>query len=227
MKINSYPLHLRSIVSVAVCLAVTILAMPAQAASIGVVPSTGWIPSTRDQLAQSVRINITGRALARPRRMTLVKWLPPVEDQGPQHSCVPWALAYYGYTCTVSRRLHWPPEQSDHYRFSPAFLYHVCNNGRDGGVSFYDAVTALKSSGCATWADMPYNAEDYSSTPGSIARRRAERFRARRAGWMFSDYGGRAVPRAPRRLDVLRLWRRPGQTQDAACRDAAAVLYRV
>jgi hypothetical protein len=117
-----------------------------------------------------------------PRSVDLSSDLPPPGFQGKQSSCVGWSVAYAtkSYQERVEERwaLQDAAGRTDSGRiFSPAFIYNQINQGRDGGASFIAALNLLSTAGAATWADMPYDQQDYLRQPSPQAYQGAKRYR--------------------------------------------------
>ncbi|MHB8581409.1 MAG: C1 family peptidase [Ignavibacteriaceae bacterium] len=103
--------------------------------------------------------------------------LPPVGDQGQQGSCVAWAFGYYYKTYQEWQDYGWSLTDPNHV-FSPAFIYNNIDGGVDGGSFFSDALKLLTDNGCATIAELPYNASDYYSFPSGSVYRDAIKYRS-------------------------------------------------
>ncbi len=111
-----------------------------------------------------------------PRRLSvsadLSGQMPPVGDQGSQGSCTAWAVGYYQKTHYEWLEFHWNLDQTGH-QFSPAFIYNQANGGEDEGASFGRAYALVSDQGCATMADCPYSANDFTTWPSESAFARA------------------------------------------------------
>ena len=165
----------------------------------GAAHAMGAMPSSAASLARSPRFIVRGwsgsdggggggNAGARPESLLLTDYLPPVRSQGHQGSCVAWSSAYYCYTYAVSKQRQLPAERiaaSSKLQFSPAFLYHLGNGGKDGGMTVSAAFQLLHDQGCASLEEMPYDAGDFTSAPGDTANEHAARFKARNVGLLF------------------------------------------
>ncbi|MDD3024255.1 MAG: Ser-Thr-rich GPI-anchored membrane family protein [Syntrophomonadaceae bacterium] len=112
--------------------------------------------------------------------------MPPVGDQGNQGSCVAWSMGYAQRTYLYQVKTNWGVETADH-QFSPAYIYNQINGGVDQGSSPYDAVRLLKSQGCATLADMPYNARDYTTQPSASQIANAANYKIRDWQYLNND----------------------------------------
>ena len=96
------------------------------------------------------------------------KYLPPVQNQHPQNSCIAFSIGYYFKTYQEAREKKWDVTSITH-QCSPAFVYNHINGGSDGGAKFSDGWKVLSDLGCATWADMPYNTGNYTNWPSETA----------------------------------------------------------
>jgi len=97
--------------------------------------------------------------LQRPggRRVELSPFFPPAGDQGPQASCVGWAVGYALKTYHEAIERQWNPEDVRN-QFSPAFIYGRSAEGVcDEGMTFLAAFTTLRFTGCMKYADAPYD----------------------------------------------------------------------
>ena len=139
---------------------------------------TGLVPSSPQDFARASRFVIRAKRDLRPPRVLLTEFLPPPKSQGQQNSCVGWSTAYYAYTYAVSQKRDWSDRdrKSDKYQFSPAFIYHLGNDGTDSGMPIPAAMRILKDRGCCTLAEMPYTDKDYSTPPGEEALQRAQKY---------------------------------------------------
>jgi C1A family cysteine protease len=117
-----------------------------------------------------------------PLQVDLSEHMPPPGDQGRQNSCVGWATAYalksYQEHIEQNIALAKADGSPDWARvFSPAFVYNLLNNGRDGGITYIDALNLLSNQGTVSWSEMPYNPDDYRSKPSSSLQLRARPWR--------------------------------------------------
>jgi len=108
------------------------------------------------------------------------EYLPPVDSQGGQGSCVAWAIGYYmraemenlamGRTDPAQKALNCN-------RFSPAFLYNMIHVSGDNGAYYSDAFQVLATLGCSSWEALPYTDGDYSQWPSETAFMESMRYR--------------------------------------------------
>ncbi|MGE3727172.1 MAG: C1 family peptidase [Candidatus Sericytochromatia bacterium] len=117
-----------------------------------------------------------------PSKVDLSENMPPPGDQGGQNSCVGWATAYVlkSYQERVEHNhILAKPDGSPQWQkvFSPAFVYNLLNNSRDGGITYIDALNLLSSQGVVPWSDMPYNPDDFRSKPAPALLQKARAWR--------------------------------------------------
>ncbi|MFC2103201.1 T9SS type A sorting domain-containing protein [Bacteroidota bacterium] len=121
-----------------------------------------------------------------PNSDTPISWfnldgLPPVGDQVVGGSCYAWAAVYYYLTHLQWQELGWDVNDPAH-QFSPAFVYNLTNGGVDNGAwegenARHDAFDLMKTLGCATMEDMPYDYTRYRTFPSETAFRNGMKFR--------------------------------------------------
>jgi len=118
-------------------------------------------------------------------------WFPPIGNQDGEGSCVAWAVGYYMKTFQEAKEHGWNLSEAlwegGYYGhpslayqgkiFSPDFIYHLINNGVDGGSTFYDAINLICSIGVSSWKKMPYDPGDHASWPSEEAWREAPFYR--------------------------------------------------
>lgn len=116
----------------------------------------------------------------RTTRKVLDDYLPPVDSQGQQGSCVGWATAYYAKTAIEKKEEGWNVTSSTTNIFSPAFIYNQRPNrfSGDNGMVISDALDILVSKGCAKYPAMPYSDRDHQTQPSSSALSQALNYRA-------------------------------------------------
>ncbi len=119
-------------------------------------------------------------------------WFPPIGNQFSEGSCIGWACGYYVKTFQEAQEHQWDlskcvwnnndfgqPDPAYHNKiFSPDFIYHQINNGKDEGTTFYDAMNLLERIGCASWEKMPYNPFNSTAWPAEAAWREAPLYRS-------------------------------------------------
>ena len=119
---------------------------------------------------------------ALPARVDLSANMPPPGHQGGQNSCVGWAIAYalksYQEKVDEGWNFYLSNGRVSAARvFSPSFIYNQCNHGQNVPILYMDAFNILSEEGAATWADMPYKADDFVSKPGPDVIKRAARYK--------------------------------------------------
>jgi len=118
-------------------------------------------------------------------------YFPPIGNQDGEGSCVAWAVGYYTKTFQEAQEHNWdlsgasweggyyghPTLEYQDKIFSPDFLYHQVNNGRDGGSTYADVMKLITNNGACTWKEMPYDPNDSTSWPSESAWREAPIYR--------------------------------------------------
>lgn len=151
---------------------------------LGLVPSRGELP--RADLSRWIR----PFALL-PSVVDLSAGLPPVDDQGPQSSCVGWALGYYYKTLQEGAERGWDVRLTQH-QFSPAWIYNqrpADDCSRDLGMSYYAGLMILRDLGAATLSAFPYNFDDTCTQPSQAVADAALTYRAQGFGNIFAIQG--------------------------------------
>ncbi len=107
-------------------------------------------------------------------------YFPPIGNQGGEGSCVAWSSGYYIQTFYMNKNRSqnisgcgyntspWPGYPDAAYQdkiMSPEFLYHLINEGVDGGSFYSDASEVLVQYGICTWDKMPYDDGDHTTWP--------------------------------------------------------------
>ncbi|MFC1567177.1 C1 family peptidase, partial [bacterium] len=113
-----------------------------------------------------------------PSKVVNHTYLPPVGDQGSQASCLGWAGGYYYKTYQEAKEHGWvkpDPNVDPEHVMSPAFVYNLLNGGEDKGGGWFGGVLAYQ--GCATWEEMPYDENDYTSWGSSEVWKNAIRYK--------------------------------------------------
>ncbi|AGX44551.1 C1 family peptidase [Clostridium saccharobutylicum] len=98
-----------------------------------------------------------------PSQIDLSSKFPKVTDQGSLGSCVTFAIGYADKSYEEGVKLNWRLNTNAHL-FSPAYIYsqiHLTDDPDGGGADFSDAFNLLKTQGCTTLADMPYDGSEY------------------------------------------------------------------
>ena len=115
-------------------------------------------------------------------------WFPPIGNQGSQGSCTAWAVGYYVKTFQEAKEHSWnlsgatwaggyPTPSYQSKIMSPAFIYHMINDGVNKGTNFQDAIQLVNYVGACSWQKMPYNSTDHSTWPSEAAWTEASAYR--------------------------------------------------
>jgi C1A family cysteine protease len=119
--------------------------------------------------ARVTKSKLTAVSMAYPRAVdnSAEAWFPPIGDQNPLGSCASFCSTRYTMTSQVARLRGWNVRTGDNpaHIFSPRFTYNLINNGANNGSNHVTAFQLMISSGCATYADFPYDNVDYKSWP--------------------------------------------------------------
>lgn len=145
-------------------------------------PPTGLQLASPEQLRTIPLASMPYSGVDLPEQVDLSEHMPPPGDQGRQNSCVGWATAYvvksYQEHLEQNQPLAHPDGSPDWRRvFSPAFVYNLLNNGRDGGITYVDALNLLSGQGVVPWAEMPYDMDDFRRKPGPALMQQAKAWR--------------------------------------------------
>lgn len=143
----------------------------------------GSLPIPAEELS-SIKLVEPNAALSAgvlPRRYDLSYYFPPPGDQGPQNSCVGWALGYGLMSYFKARQRGVVPHAGDEpaweHCYSPAWIYNQLNGGGDKGISALAGLRLLVRDGSAGWQLMPYDASDWASQPSQAAKEDARNHR--------------------------------------------------
>jgi Papain family cysteine protease len=122
---------------------------------------------------QSIPLAVTPMLGQIPPRVDRSSDFPTPGDQGPQGSCVGWAVTYLkSYQERVERKwTSWGNERT----FSPAFVYNQLKTTPDcsGGTFISEALNLLRGQGAATISSFPYIPNSCSSTPDAAIKQSA------------------------------------------------------
>lgn len=122
---------------------------------------------------QSIPLAVTPTLGVLPPRVDHSDSFPAPGDQGPQGSCVGWAVTYLkGYQERVERKwTTWSPDRL----FSPAYIYNQLNRTQDcsGGTFIAEALNLVRREGSATQASFPYRPNSCSAQPDATVRQLA------------------------------------------------------
>jgi hypothetical protein len=132
---------------------------------------------------------------------TTAPWFPPIGNQDGEGSCVTWAVGYYVKTFQEAKEHGWnlseaqwigeyyghPSSAYEDRIFSPDFIYHQINDGKDDGSHFSDAINLVCSIGACTWEKMPYDPNDSVTWPSEEAWREAPLYRGNSSGYEYME----------------------------------------
>jgi C1A family cysteine protease len=90
---------------------------------------------------------------------SLLRFFPPIRNQGSLGSCASFASTYYqfSYMTAFQRNLDIRDTADNTNKYSPKWTYNMVNGGKNEGSNFYDNYSILEKHGAATWADFPYD----------------------------------------------------------------------
>ena len=136
----------------------------------------------------------------------LSKYLPPVQNQGQESSCVGWATSYYYKTLQEARKRHWTVTDPAH-QFSPAFVYNQINGGQDQGSTAFDAMQLMIKRGDVPLTAFPYTEGKYQAQPNSSLFQGAAAYKVAKH-YKFFDYGeqGKNPPYKGTDIAKLKAW---------------------
>ena len=144
-------------------------------------PATGLKFLSSEQLRAIPLAELPYGGFQMPEKVDLSVHMPPPGHQENQNSCVAWVSAYavktYQEKLEQRYRLISRGQPDWEHIFSPAFVYNQINQGRDGGATLVDALNVLSSRGALSWAEMPYNPDDFMLLPTAQQLQAARRFR--------------------------------------------------
>jgi C1A family cysteine protease len=86
-------------------------------------------------------------------------YFPPIRSQGSLNSCAAFAPTYYTMTYMTAMARGWDVrnDADNTNKFSPKWPYNFTCDGDNSGSSLYQTYQILATSGCATWAEFPYD----------------------------------------------------------------------
>jgi hypothetical protein len=90
---------------------------------------------------------------------SLLRFFPPIRNQGSLGSCASFASTYYqfSYMTAFQRNLDIRDPANNTNKYSPKWTYNMANVGKNEGSNLYENYSILEKHGCATWADFPYD----------------------------------------------------------------------
>jgi hypothetical protein len=104
---------------------------------------------------------------ALPESVSLLKYVPKVENQGKQGSCVAWSAAYYARSIVEAVRQN---RNGNDFSFSPAYLYNQIKLGNDcQGSYILRAMESMTKNGAVEMSKFPYDENNCSrQIPGNL-----------------------------------------------------------
>jgi len=90
---------------------------------------------------------------------SLLRFFPPIRNQGALGSCASFASTYYqfSYMTAFQKNLDIRDPADNTNKYSPKWTYNMVNDGTNEGSTFYDNYAILEKHGAATWAAFPYD----------------------------------------------------------------------
>jgi hypothetical protein len=92
---------------------------------------------------------------------SLLKFFPPIRNQGSLGSCASFSSTYYqlSYMTAFQRNLDIRSTSDNTNKYSPKWTYNMINGGENNGSSFYQNYAIMEKHGAATWAQFPYDSD--------------------------------------------------------------------
>ena len=137
---------------------------------------TGLIWSDEETLSKIPVDNIATMANTTKTSVDLTDKFPDPGNQNPQSSCVGWAVAYLKSGQETIKR-GWSAK-ADSHMFSPSYIYNILNGGKDEGISIPDAINIVAALGVCSINYFPYEKDNYTKQPSSIALNAASLYKA-------------------------------------------------
>lgn len=109
-----------------------------------------------------------------PESYDLSRYLPPVDTQGNQGSCVAWATGYYLKSFQENYQNSQEDLVADRVILSPSFIFNQIKIAPCSGSQIADALDVLQISGTPEWTIMPYNENDCDTQPTDLQKALAE-----------------------------------------------------
>ena len=98
-----------------------------------------------------------------PSTYDLSEFLPPIDSQGQQPSCVSWAVTYY--MKSMQEHIQSGIPYSSANIMSPSYTYNILSQGNCAGTNVGQTLEILKQNGVPSIADFPINLENCSTQP--------------------------------------------------------------
>ena len=109
-----------------------------------------------------------------PESYDISRFLPPVDTQGNQGSCVAWATGYYLKSFQENYQNSQDDPPASTVILSPSFIFNQIKISPCSGSQIADALDLLQVSGTPEWTIMPYNENDCETQPTDLQRSLAE-----------------------------------------------------
>ena len=92
---------------------------------------------------------------------SLLRYFPPIRNQGPLGSCASFASTYVqlSYMTAFQRDLDIRNSGDNTNKYSPKWSYNMLNGGVNEGTYFLENYQLLEKNGAATWAEFPYDSD--------------------------------------------------------------------
>ena len=160
---------------------------------LGLTPTQTYAATLHPTGLKQLHENIPGMKMVKdtnsravlPKQVDLSSEFPAVTNQGNLGSCVAFATGYADKTYQENVEWDWGVDTKTHI-FSPAYIYsqiHGSNADDGGGSYFSDAFNLLKSQGCTTLSDMPYNGNYYAWKTQPTAKQKANAAKYKAQSW--------------------------------------------
>ena len=109
-----------------------------------------------------------------PPAYDLSEYLPPVDNQGNQGSCVAWATGYYLKSFQENYQNVQEGLAGERIILSPSFIFNQIKISPCSGSQIADALDLIQVSGTPDWNIMPYNENECDTQPTDLQRTLAE-----------------------------------------------------
>jgi len=109
-----------------------------------------------------------------PESYDISRFLPPIDTQGNQGSCVAWATGYYLKSFQENYQNSQDNLAASTVILSPSFIFNQIKISPCSGSQIADALDLLQVSGTPEWTIMPYNENDCETQPTDLQRFLAE-----------------------------------------------------
>jgi C1A family cysteine protease len=123
--------------------------------------------------AAPTSLNLTTNVMAYPSAVdnSQENWFPVIKNQGGLGSCAAFSAAYYALTSQVARLHGWNAKSGGNpaHVLSPRLPYNLANSGTNFGSNHTVIYKLLRTIGCPTSADYPYDTSDFKQWPKDAA----------------------------------------------------------